>query len=122
MKFYAPHNCVRPVRLSEDTRRFAFDSLHCRYGSETLAHNAVPLDDVPAFETLSDIEKYDRMIRGRSGKPRGIRTCFCGISRTPTTRGIGNIRAFQTKGSSKTCAKRARQGHGSACAASSSRA
>ncbi|MBR5427076.1 MAG: hypothetical protein IK118_01900 [Clostridia bacterium] len=63
MEFHAPNDYVRPMRLSEATRRFAFDSLHHRYGSEALAHHAVPMDDAPGFETLSDIEKYDRMIR-----------------------------------------------------------
>ena len=63
MFFYAPNGNERPIRLCEATRQFAYDSMHFRYGADTLQTNAVALDDVPDFAMLSDIEKYDLMIR-----------------------------------------------------------
>lgn len=58
MEFFAT-NGKRPIRLSEQTRQFAFDSLQRRYGKETRATDAVAVDDYPAFESLSYLEKYD---------------------------------------------------------------
>ncbi|MBO5269150.1 MAG: pyruvate formate lyase family protein, partial [Clostridia bacterium] len=63
MEFYAQNGKKRPIRLSEETRRFAFDSLGHKYGKDTLRNDAVSMDDVEGFEALSKIEKYDAMIR-----------------------------------------------------------
>ena len=61
--FYAPNGGVRPVRLCEDTRRFAHDSLNRRYGLDTLEVMCVDMDGEKNFESLSPLEKYDRCIR-----------------------------------------------------------
>ncbi|MBQ8388919.1 MAG: hypothetical protein IJX46_08345 [Clostridia bacterium] len=61
--FYAPNGGVRPVRLCEDTRRFAYDSLNRRYGLDTLEVMCVDMDGEKNFESLSPLEKYDLCIR-----------------------------------------------------------
>ncbi|MBR4053260.1 MAG: hypothetical protein IKK06_00495 [Clostridia bacterium] len=62
MEFYSAFG-KRPVRLSESTRRFAYDSLHCRYGRETAAVPTVSLDHIENFAELTDLAKYDLAIR-----------------------------------------------------------
>lgn len=61
MEFFAV-NGKRPVRLSEETRRFANESLNHKYGKDTMATLAVPMDGVSGFETMSELEKYDAAI------------------------------------------------------------
>ena len=73
MEFYAA-NGKRPVRLCEQTRAFAYDSMHYKYGLETKATPAVALDDVANVETLSRLEQYDLAI-GRIAKEAPIRIC-----------------------------------------------
>ena len=34
-EFYAPNGLIRPIRLSEKTRRFAYDSLDHKHGLDT---------------------------------------------------------------------------------------
>ncbi len=74
MEFYAQNGAVRPVRLSEQTRKFAYDSLHHKYGLDTLEHEAVCLDDVVEWETLSKLERHDIAIR-RICEQAPIRIC-----------------------------------------------
>ena len=62
MEFYAVNGKKRPVRLCEETRRFAYESLNRKYGLDALEHKAVDLDGVEGFESLSAIEKYDKAI------------------------------------------------------------
>ena len=72
--FYTPNNLVRPVRLCKDTRRFAYDSLKCKYGLEALQTPAVSLDDIEGYDALSAIEKYDVAIL-RIAQDAPIRIC-----------------------------------------------
>ena len=72
--FYTPNNLIRPVRLNEDTRRFAYESLHYKYGMDTQKVPAVCLDDVENFGELSAIEKYDAAI-ARIAAEAPIRIC-----------------------------------------------
>ena len=58
MNFFAV-NGKRPVRMSEETRKFAFDSLNHKYGKNTWETPAVSMDDYEGFENLSLLEKYD---------------------------------------------------------------
>ena len=74
MEFYSPNGRKRPVRLSEKTRKFAYDSLDRRYGLDTLKTNAVDMDDVEGFSELSEIQKYDAAIRTIAQKAP-IRIC-----------------------------------------------
>ena len=59
MKFFSSTGRERPVRCSDETRRFAFESLNHRYGSLTRETPAVSLTgDYP-----DPIDRYDRAIR-----------------------------------------------------------
>jgi len=49
----------RPRRLNADTRQFAWESLHGKYGDEARKSHAIALDDVPGFEALSPQAQYD---------------------------------------------------------------
>lgn len=74
MDFYTQNGCVRPIRLSEATRRFAHDSLNRRYGLDTLRVNSVSLDGIERFDELSRIEKYDLAV-ARIAAEAPIRIC-----------------------------------------------
>ncbi|MBE6702574.1 MAG: hypothetical protein E7585_04070, partial [Ruminococcaceae bacterium] len=74
MEFYAQNGMRRPIRLSEATRQFAHDSLHRKYGLDTLKTGAVCLDLVKDFDLLSRIEKYDIAIQKIAAKAP-IRVC-----------------------------------------------
>lgn len=73
MEFFAV-NGKRPVRLCEETRGFAFDSLNHKYGHDTWRFDGVSLDDVEGFENLTEIEKYDIAIDRITGTAP-IRVC-----------------------------------------------
>ncbi len=59
MEFYTFSSQKRPVRLCEQTRRFAARSLAGEYGKEALRTPCVTLDHIAEYEALSSIEKYD---------------------------------------------------------------
>ncbi len=61
MTFFAV-NGKRPIRLSEETRKFAFDSLDHKYGRDTWSTPAVSMDHYEGFENLSPLQKYDAAI------------------------------------------------------------
>ena len=63
MEFYTSFSEKRPVRLSESTRAFAYESL-CghRWGLDTKSTPAVMLDHIENFTEMSDIDKYDAAI------------------------------------------------------------
>ncbi len=61
MDFFAV-NGKRPIRLSEETRKFAFDSLNHKYGQDAWNMPAVPMDDYEGFENLTSLQKYDAAI------------------------------------------------------------
>ncbi|MBQ3816275.1 MAG: hypothetical protein II836_09460, partial [Clostridia bacterium] len=52
----------RPVRLSEETRRFALESMKGKYGDEARATPAVSLDGIADFDALPPDERYARAI------------------------------------------------------------
>lgn len=62
MYFFTPYKQPRPVRLSDATRQFAYDSQNCRYGIDTLKVPNVSLGHIEGFDSLSPIEKYNRSI------------------------------------------------------------
>lgn len=74
MKFYTQNENNRPVRLSEQTRQFAYDSLNRKYGLDTLKTMNVSLDDVDGFNELSAIKQYDLAIM-RIAETAPIRIC-----------------------------------------------
>ncbi len=63
MTFYTASETPRPVRLSEPTRRFAYDSLHHRYGLDTRKVPAVSLDSVEGIGAMKNLDRYDAAIR-----------------------------------------------------------
>ena len=73
MEFFAT-NGKRPVRLCEKTREFAYESLNHKYGLEARKTPCVHMDDVPGFENLTDLEKYDAAI-ARIAATAPIRIC-----------------------------------------------
>ena len=62
MIFPSVNGIERPIRLSETTRRFAFESLGHKYGLDTEKVMSVALDP-ESIKDLSDIEKYDLAIK-----------------------------------------------------------
>ena len=74
MEFYTQNGNQRPVRLSEKTRRFAYDSLNRKYGLDTLKAMSISLDDVDGFHELSALKKYDLAIM-RIAEKAPVRIC-----------------------------------------------
>lgn len=62
MIFYSAFSGSRPVRTCENTRRFAWDSLHAVYGLQTYDTPALSADSIAGFDGLSAYDKYDGMI------------------------------------------------------------
>ncbi len=62
MKFASVNGIERPVRLSEKTRLFAYESLGHKYGLDTKKTMFVTMDGTPGFDQLTNIEKYDAAI------------------------------------------------------------
>lgn len=73
----------RPVRLKETTRLWAWESLHGKYGDDTVKNMSVSLDDIENFNELSDTQKYDLAVR-RIAETAPIRICgheaLCGAA------------------------------------------
>ena len=74
MDFYTAHSEKRPVRLSEDTRNFAWESLQGKYGDLTMQTLNVCMDDVVGFEKMTEYQKYDHAI-AKITKEAPIRIC-----------------------------------------------
>ena len=73
MEFFAT-NGKRPVRLSEGTRVFAYESLNHKYGLDANKTPCFFMDDVPGFAERTDLEKYDAAIE-RIAATAPIRIC-----------------------------------------------
>lgn len=63
MEFYTSSGIPRPVRLSEATRQFAWESLNHRYGKETRQTLNVSLDHIPGYPELPKLTRYNLAIR-----------------------------------------------------------
>ncbi len=74
MEFYTAFNEKRPVRLSNNTREYAWESLHGKYGEDTKKVMFVSMDDVTEFENLSEYQKYDLAI-AKIASTAPIRIC-----------------------------------------------
>lgn len=74
MEFFTVSREKRPVRLCDDTRKFAWDSLNHVYGEDTAATPGVAMDDIDNFGTLPEIDKYDLAIR-RIAEKAPVRIC-----------------------------------------------
>ena len=73
MEFFAV-NGKRPVRLSEATRLFAYESINHKYGHDTWEKSAVTMDSIDNFDSLSSIKQYDLAVR-RIAEEAPIRIC-----------------------------------------------
>ena len=74
MNFYAQNGNARPIRLSENTRKFAFDSLNRKYGLDTLRVKSISLDGIEDFSSYSLIEQYDIAIK-KIAEEAPVRIC-----------------------------------------------
>ena len=74
MEFYTQNNKKRPVRLSEETRCFAHDSLNHKYGLDTLNNMNVSIGEGEEIASLSNLERYDLAIR-KIAESAPIRIC-----------------------------------------------
>ena len=68
MEFYTIYKNPRPVRLSESTRTFAYESLHHKYGKDTLKQIAVSLDHIEGIQKMSEMDKHDKICRTKTQK------------------------------------------------------
>ncbi len=62
MKFFTFSSEERPIRLSEETRVFAHESLNHKYGLDTMKNAGASLDHIAGFEELDDVAKYNACI------------------------------------------------------------
>lgn len=62
MEFYTSSSIKRPIRLSEETRKFAYESLNHKYGLDTRKTPCVTLDHIGNFEEMTALEKHDAAI------------------------------------------------------------
>ena len=63
MEFYSSSKTSRPIRLSESTRKFAYESLNHKYGLNTKQTPCVTLDHIENFDQMTELEKYDAAIK-----------------------------------------------------------
>ena len=62
MNFYCATWLSRPVRLSDETRRFAYESMHGKYGDMARRTPFVSVDSIPGFDGMDKTEQYSRCI------------------------------------------------------------
>lgn len=74
MKFYTQNGGKRPIRLSEQTRKFAYESLGRKYGLDTLKTDSISLDNIENYSAFSALEKYDIAIL-KIAEEAPIRVC-----------------------------------------------
>lgn len=59
MEFYTSSKHKRPVRLSEETRRFAYESLNHKYGLDTDRTPHIDVNHIKNYKELSPLERYN---------------------------------------------------------------
>lgn len=74
IKFRTASKTPRPIRLSEEIRAWANDSLNGKYGDEVMKTPGVSLDDIESFEKLDNFDRYDLSVR-RIAEQAPIRIC-----------------------------------------------
>lgn len=83
MVFYTASSHPRPVRLPEDLRQWAWDSLHGKYGDEAATTPYIFLDDVPNIGSMTRLQQYDIAIL-QIAKQAPLRLCpqeqICGAA------------------------------------------
>lgn len=73
MKFSSASNEKRPIRLSAKTRKWAWESLHGKYGKEAMETPFLSIDD-DNFLQYEHIDKYDIMIQ-KIAREAPLRIC-----------------------------------------------
>jgi len=63
MEFYTSYIEKRPKRLSETTRKFAWDSINGKYGALTAQTPSIAMDELSANSHTTEIMRYDEAIR-----------------------------------------------------------
>jgi hypothetical protein len=63
MVFYTPFSEPRPTRLCEETRLFAWESMHGKYGDEARRYHAVSVDHIPGFSSFPRLSKCNICMR-----------------------------------------------------------
>lgn len=86
--FASVNGIKRPVRLSEKTRAFAYESLGHKYGLMTRETPAVSLDEINGFEGFSPLQKYDAAILNIA-KEAPLRICGGELISGAATLGLG---------------------------------
>jgi len=74
MEFYTAFSEKRPVRLKEGIRRWAWESLHGRYGDEAVKAFAVSMDDIEGYREMNPLVQQDLAIR-RIAERAPVRIC-----------------------------------------------
>ena len=59
MEFYTSSKYKRPIRLSEKTRRFAYESLNHKYGLDTAKTPYIDVNHIRNYPKLSPLERYN---------------------------------------------------------------
>ena len=74
MDFYTSYIEKRPIRLSDETRQFAWDSINGKYGALTALTPGISMDDMPEISDMDEIKRHDKAIR-RIASEAPIRIC-----------------------------------------------
>ncbi len=74
MEFHSTFTGTRPTKCTEQTRQFAWDSLHAVYGRQTYESPHIDVDDIEGFPDLSVYDKHDIIIK-RIAENAPIRLC-----------------------------------------------
>ena len=59
MEFYTSSNHKRPVRLCQETRKFAYESLNHKYGLDTDKVAHIDINHIKNYKSLSPLERYN---------------------------------------------------------------
>ena len=73
MEFFTSSDSKRPIRLSAKIRRWAYESMHGKYGDEAMKTPYIEIEE-ENFNKLDDLDKYDIMIT-EIAKKAPIRVC-----------------------------------------------
>ena len=75
MEFYTSSKAKRPIRLSDSTRQFAYDSIyHHKYGLESLETPYCTLDSIENYDSMTELEKHNTALYEIASKAP-IRIC-----------------------------------------------
>lgn len=74
MEFFTAFSEKRPIRLCDNTRQFAFESMQGKYGDDAMKKPFVSMDDTEGFENMSQQEKYNTVVM-KIAKEAPIRIC-----------------------------------------------